>query len=350
MKLFLLGARGSGTDALSRSLHQPPRSVSVRGANFLASLNRLWHATEVRVRRPGVPWVHPEPPAWVDQAVADFGRLLLMHHTQQAPVVVVAEPEAPEVPLKTWFPGAMFLHLVRDGLVAPFAMPGDPLQAARAGLAWAERWSASVAASAGHTPLRFEEIGQALPQLAVALGLPSFGVWDPRPRERMVGPAVEGFACCRAAVEAMASLGHSLPDPGPMSLEIPQLAAARARGLIDQERPGEALALLQSLDTSHPVLLDVIGSASLAGGDEDGAVAAWSEAIRHPEAPRSAWLSMLAMPERPESLATARLARASPDDGIRSAAARWMVARGMDHEAAEAIARVHGLRWYLEPS
>lgn len=349
MKLFLLGARGSGIGALSRALHHPPRSMSVRGADFLSSLDHLWQATEARVRRPGVPWAKPDPPAWVDRAVADFGRLLLKRYAQGAPMVVIAEPEAPVVPLKSWFPGAMVLHLVRDGLQAPFAVPEDPIEAARIGLAWAERWSASVAASAGSAPLRFEHIGQRLPQLGAALGLPAVGVWQPRPRERLIGPAVEGFACCQAAADAMASLGHALPAPGAMSLEIPELAAARARGLIAQGRPGDALALLRTLDASHPVLLDAIGSASLAAGDEAGAAAAWKEALRHPGAPQGAWLSLLAMPERAESLSAARLARVSPNDALRAAAARWMVARGMDHEAAEAVARVHGQRWYLTP-
>lgn len=347
MKVFLVGAKGSGIGALARTLHCPPRSRFLTDRGILATLDRLWQASEARVRRPGTPWAHPDPPAWVDRAVADFGRLLIRQHAEGAPVVGIAEPEAPAARLRAWFPGATILHLVRDGLEAPITLPAAPRAAARAGLDWAQRWSASIEGAAGVPTLRFESVPDLLPQLASSLLLPRVGVWQPRLRQRLTGPAAEGFACCAPAAAAMAALGHPLPAPGPLSLAVPELTAARARGLLAVGQVGEALSLLDAVDGAHPVLADVLGEARLAAGDEDAAVAAWAAAVRHPAAPRSAWISLLAHPDRSESAAAARQARRSADPGIRAAAARWMVARGMDREAAEAVARVHGQRWYV---
>jgi hypothetical protein len=347
VKVFLIGARGSGLGALARALTHPPRSRFLTDRGILSTLDRLWHATEARVRRPGTPWARPEPPDWVDGAVADFGRLLIKQHAEGAAIVGIAEPEAPTERLGRWFPNAMVLHLVRDGLEAPITPPSDPHAAARAGLDWAERWASCATTGEGASVLRFEAIADLLPQLGQAMGLPGVGVWQPRPRQRLVGPAAEGFACCAPAVARMAALGYPVPEPGPLSLAVPRLAAARARGLIAAGQCEAALALLEGAGGEHPVLLDVIGEALLTGGDEDGAAAAWVAALRHPDAPRTAWLSLLSLSARRESASVARHARLSPDPVIRGAAARWMVDRGMDREAAEAVAQVHGERWYL---
>ena len=347
MKVFLIGARGSGIGALARALTHPPRSRFLIDAQILATLERLWMATEARVRRPGTPWARPDPPDWVDGAVADFGRMLIKQHAQGAPVVGIAEPEGSAARIGTWFPAAVVLHLVRNGLQAPITPPDDPIAAAEAGLDWAKRWSDAITAAEGASVIRFEDIGVQLPQIGAALSLP-VGPWQPRPRQHLTGPAVEGFACCGPARQQMAALGHDLPDPGPMSLMVPTLAAAWARALIAEGVPGEALSLLnQTAATDSPVLLDALGDAYRGCGDEDAAAAAWLDAVSLPGAPSSAWVSLLAMSERSEGLAVVRVARTSEDDTVRAAAARWMVDRGMDHEAAEAVARVHGQRWYV---
>ena len=347
MKVFLVGAKGSGVGALARALHAPPVSRFLTNRGILTALDRLWQATEVRVRRPGTPWAHPEPPEWVDAAVADFGRLLIRQHGQGASVVGIAEPEAPTARIQRWFPRATVLHVVRDGLCAPIAVPSDPIAAAQAGLAWAERWAASVEAAAGLPVLQLEALTpEAVAELADALSIPTVGPLDPRPRARLEGPAAEGFACSAAAVRHMAALGYACPQPGALSQTVPALLAARARGLLAADAPEAALAMTES---PHPVVLTVRGEILRALGDEDGAAAAWQAAIVHADAPAEAWLGLLSLSDRPESLPAARRARCAADPTLRAAAARWMVARGMDHEAAEAIARVHGQRWYIAP-
>ena len=76
----------------------------------------------------------------------------------------------------------------------------------------------------------------------------------------------------------------------------------------------------------------------------------WCQALRRPQPPLWVWQRFLALAHRDETLSFAAAARTAAEPALRDAAARWMVARGLDEEAAEALAQVHGRRWYIAPT
>ncbi len=370
--VFLLGAPGSALLALGAELDREPGVRALVPWNVGAMLARLQEATAHRASV----WRGPlgRGGVWIDRAIELFApsvvaaleareresrgdlEVLALGHFELARRVEL---------LAASFRDARFVFCASDGRIAASGrVPDsrDDVELALAGFDWAQVWSSAVAPVLGARGilgrrmivLRPEDLVRAPDvekvRLFEALGLRGVGTWRgtrPWTRAPLVGPALEGFACSRRACVALRALGYDEPAPGEIVARTPKLAAACIRGLLaerDLECAGEWLERTRSLG-SVALLASVEGDFWSARGDVERAFAAWRRAIElDPEEP-DAWTRIFADARRGEALEFAARARRASEPRIRFALARWLVARGLDAEAAELVAHVEHQPW-----
>jgi hypothetical protein len=341
VSLMLMPAANICPRGVARRLSRPPLVTARADRNVPGMLAALWEATEVRARRPVRPWDSPDTPPWITAALEDFGRQLLVDLAQGSEhlVAVHAEMVAHLPVLRRILPDVQHLMLTRDGRLTD--APIDPMDAG-AGLDWAKAWAASIDADVDLLPV--DRVRTADLQGTVLEPLCQ-SPWPERPV--LQGAALAGFSCWAPARDAMRRWGYAELEPPDSVGAQPALIEALARGEAETGDVEAAVSRIQgALRQGEDALLQAtLGDLLAQQGDEGGAHQAWAAAARAGGAP-SVWVALLSQPERPEGLGWIRAACAHQDTSVRAAAARWLVARGMDAESAEAITSVRHERWY----
>jgi tetratricopeptide (TPR) repeat protein len=371
--LFLVGAPGAPLVALARELERDMTFRALLPWNVSAALARLRSGATHRA----IVWqgLEAAAPTWIDSAVRAFGPVLVdslaererREHGDGFDCLVFAHVDHGERfdELVDTFSDARFVELVRDGRIAASGrIPRDAsdADAARAGLAWARAWRAHVApvraraAELGERLLVVREETLAadpareLGRIFRWLGRDEPTTWDgarPWLRARLQGAARDGFGADRGAAELLAALGYE-PEPlGECAVFVPELAAAAARGALERNQLDEARRVLDRALAAgpEPRALAALGALEARCGNEEAACAAWRAATEFGESAPDAWCALFARPARLENLALAPRARVAADPAIRGALARWLVARGLDREAAEIVASVEHTSW-----
>ena len=358
MIVLLTGSPGAGLWRLGSALNACDGARFVSGWHMAKTLHSLWNETEARVRRPGRPWDNPQPPPWVDGAVSDFAELLIRSRAGDAKVMGVVDVETALYieELQRWLPDAVTMFMVRDGCAAPPDPHGtDQVASAMFGLMWAARWARHIEPTlkAPTMVMKAEMVTETVvKQLCDAIGINTPGSWDGAPpRSRLSAAAMEGFACHGLARRCMAQLGYETPELGDLVEVVPDLMAAHCMGLMEEDQVSAAKDLLEGAigRQADPGLLYALGKAYAHTGDLHAASDCWAEATKFAQAGSQSWVALLGQHHHPKVETVVAQARVHSDPVVRDAAARWMVNRGLDHEAAEALANVHGRRWYLQP-
>ena len=157
-----------------------------------------------------------------------------------------------------------------------------------------------------------------------------------------------GFRACEEAA-VLAGVEPDLGGADEIGTVPPQLvqAWAQAYQAAGADDVGDALFSLAA--ERHPDAGEVIVSFAdslLGRGLEDEAVDVLLAGLRVQHAEAGLWRRMLALSHRSESVEVAARAWDHPDQTVRGALARWLVARGVDEAAAEAAAGVQNTDWY----
>ncbi|MEL6349682.1 MAG: hypothetical protein AAFV53_41645 [Myxococcota bacterium] len=345
--LLLLGAPNVGLDTLAEALSHAP-GVRIRGDwDLVAVLRGLWEATESAARRPAVPWRRPDAPEWLDGTLADYARLLVHLEGQSTTRFGVAHTALARHLLQVakWLPPFQFVHLARDPMHAAISLSPDLSTAAtaEAGLRWAKIWTNHVEPP---TSVRLPAVRVESLDPGSLIGVSGVR-WRPPALPQLPPAAAEGFACHPTAPTLMSAFGYTPPAVGALSETVPGLIVARAEGDPTQAQRRLESGLRRSSDGR---LWNALGELHRRQGAESEACRCFTVSIHSPNTPTAAWTNLLSMPHREESLDIIGSARQNPQIEIRAAAARWMVARGMDQESAEVLANVHGYRWYVAPN
>lgn len=324
---------------------------------FPSFLQRLREATQHRA----TVWqgVDARPADWIEPALQRLAEATALALTRGDGWCIDARPDnAWELEwLSRTLPDAHFVLLVRAGRLAP-ASVSTPLAA----LDWAREWArasgpiAEAAESLGARAqvVREEELvaepSRVLANVAERLELPTPRAWNgPAPQSCAPLPndLFECFTACGAARRWSTALGYELPWPGADCDRWPDVALELVRTLVAEQRLDEARShaahavALQPCGATH----EALGLVELRAGRETQAVQCFLRAIQAEEGRVGPWRELFALSHRPELLVVAEFARASQQAEIRAVLARWLVARGLDREAAEVVANVAHQPW-----
>lgn len=181
-----------------------------------------------------------------------------------------------------------------------------------------------------------------LAALVAKLGLAGPRQWQgarPQARSRPGERNLEALALDLAARRAWAALGVELPAPDAALARRPELALTAARSLMaegDLDSAERALGLAaERAPDAH--VFSALGRLRLLQQREDEAVPCLLRALHMDAGCVEAWQALLALPHRAEPLAVIEFARVSPEREVRLALSRFLIARGMDAEAAEVV-------------
>ncbi len=367
--VLLCGAPGSSLLVLARELDGAAQARVLFPWNLGAALEELGSATRARA----LAWRGPlgEEQTWIERSLQLAAPALvaaLVEREQRARGRIEwlglghYALAAHAARLARALPEALCVLVGRDGRVVPRERiaSGEPAAQARAGFAWAEQWSRCV----GPLVESAEAFGERLVALdedelcadpaqvkTILLGSRQRLDWRgtrPWMRERLAGAALAGFACSRRARQLQIALGHGPLEPDAQVLALPDLALEFALGALEEGDLARAAAVLpRGRETGRlgARLECARGSLALAEGDRARAADAWGRAIECAPAEPEAWERLFALVDEPllEDLAPRALALEVPR--VRRALARWLVARGLDPEAAEIVARVEHQDW-----
>jgi len=357
--VMVTGAPNAPAAYLLKAFEQAGAAVAV-GYDLWSMLQRLRDGTQHRA----MAWqgVHAKPADWIDPAVARLAQVFLeafamrVRQARSNPDALLAVwspnvgPHCEE--LAGMLPGVRWIHLLESGVSAR-------ADSESAGFDWAETWSRAVAAGSAlaaklgerlHT-VRAEELvrdprsalqatfawldGSAPPPANFAPAALSAG-------PRLAGRALVGFAAHPRAERWMRELQYELPRDA-AAQAAPQTSARRARVWIelgDSERAEQELAR-RAPGAERSVVLGRLRSKQ---GRADEAATAYLHALELDETASEAFVALFDA-ARPEALRLAPFARTHADVLVRSALARWLVARGLDAEAAEIVASVENTGW-----
>ena len=345
--IFVIGAPRSGTSLLRR---------------LISSQGRLYVSPELRilelVKIAGMLAVGSGPSQRLSPRGLAMGRrfadalarnqlqaLGKVRYGDKYPPYCAAIPE-----LDALFPGAMFIHIVRDGrdVVASLAQ----VRAANRG--WrreanippipelAKDWASFVIRArqssrkreGRYHELRYEHLlADPVPVLRAALRFLGEdidaamieGMGQIRPgrswRETLSPSELQDFAQVPIAEQLVTALGYP-PTPLPCDRAL-------------QGAPADAVEAAVARGEGQPALWAARGGAALAAGQPRAAVPDLLRAIRGPEVVADARAQLLAMPETPESVFAAINSLDAPS--ARPALVRWAVGRGLDEAAAAAL-------------
>ena len=334
--LLLAPGANLSPQAVARTLHQPPQVQARADRDVAGIVASLWEETEHRAQRPARPWASSETPDWILASIRDFAAQLLHELSGGAPNLVAVHPGAAThiQVARRILPNTPVISLLRDGTFSP-----SPVRDALGGLRWAQTWAASTIE--GVPCVSVERV----PAAAVrgTLLAPLAGLRPP-PMPQLSPEAMLGFGCWEPARAAMARAGYAAPPRPHAPPEHPALIEAYAAG----EPLEAAVLLLERALKRHPDgrLWAALGERLAEAGEQQSAFCAWISAIESEQSPPSAWIALLGHPEQDHMLPHLSEACRHPDAQVRAATARWLVARGMDEEAAEAVTQVRDERWY----
>ncbi len=324
---------------------------------FASYLQRLREATQHRA----TVWqgVGARPAEWIDPALRRVADVTAHALTQGARWSVDARVDnACEFELLgDALPQARFVLLVRDGRFAP-----APVETPQAALDWAREWARACepivrtaqGLGARAPVVRDEDLvvdpSRVMASIVQSLGLDSPCEWTgPAPQrcEPLAPALLECFAAHGPARALSEQLGYALPAPGPECERSPEVALELVRSLLSEGRVDDARARATRALALHACAAthEAVGLVELRSGRETQAVHSLLRAIQADVNRVGPWRELFALAHRPELLAVAEFARLSTQPRVRFALARWLVARGLDREAAEIVADVAHQPW-----
>ena len=367
---LLCGAPGSSLLLLARELDTGPRARVLFPWNLGAALEELARATRERAQAwqgplaAEVPWIERSlelaAPALVEALLErerglrgpiewlGIGHFALARHAARLARVL---------------PAARFVLCGDDGCIAPsgrIPAQADARAQAWAGFEWGQQWSASVGPLLALGPVLGERLivlgedelardpESVKTQLLGSTEPLNWGTTRPWKRERLPGPALAGFACSRAARGLQQALGREPLEPDAEVLVFPELAAEFALGALEEGDLERAQAVLPRRAEPGPAgarVELVRGRLALARGDRERAVAAWLAALELDPEQGEAFERLFELGDERCLPELAGRARHSGVARVRHALARWLVARGLDAQAAELLARVEHQGW-----
>lgn len=310
----------------------------VRAARFeLATmLLRLREATRSRATI----WqgVEAGPVEWIDPAVRRFAPDIVQLLGQGLPTLVLAHPDHGRhlELLEAALPDARFV------IVASLPTePGVPAtEFIEPALRRAQRLGARLRIVLGEELSRDPDT--VLASLVETFGLAGARRWQgPRPQPHLdPSPRVlDLLAVDSDSHRTWTALGQTLPDVDDVLERSPELGVRVARSRIadgDLEGAERALGAAGQIEQGS-ALFSALGLLRLRQRRESDAVHCLLRALHLDETNSEAWVALLSLPQRAETLAVAPFARRSKDAAVRRALARWLVARGLDAEAAEVV-------------
>jgi hypothetical protein len=346
-RLVLLG--GPPNPNLELVASELARQPGVRRIEFefAAMLARLREATEHRA----AVWrgVNGRAPEWIAPAVVRFGArivealqgeesLLLAAHVDNARRIELLASALPQATF------VVVLHAGRDLSAGDWLACVEPVRRAEAHLGsrlvlvrdeeLVRDSTAAFAALCGRLELASTPWSGAQAHADPAPGLTR----DARHVKLEVLAALQHF-------------GYDAPDPMAVVERRPELLCAFARSLLAAGRLDEAAAALEPLEVApDSAVHTALGLLAAGRGREREAAHAFLRAIQADVHQVDAWIELFAMPHRSEPCAVAEFARHHQDLRVRAALARWLVARGLDAEAAEIVAHVEHQPWRRCPN
>jgi hypothetical protein len=280
--------------------------------------------------------------------------------------------------LEALFPGAQFVHVVRDGRdVAATQLAEQSTHAAlrhanaapQTYAAAAASWQEHVATARAHAqrlgPARYHELRYedflAAPEPTLARLLAFLGLeFDHAMRDalsaalapQLGAPAgcdsaplsireLREFAAFAPAEELLLELGYpATPTQSRAPMAEPARISAEAQREYAAGRVDAARALLQAhvdAGVDHPLVWSDLAVLENHAGRVDQAVRLLVRAVRAPAAPLEAALNLLALPARDESLYALERVFDVEHPELITALYAWLIARGASAAAAEAI-------------
>lgn len=377
MELFVLGVPGAGWADLSRALDRRAGVALLVGFSVPSVLARLRAATHQRatdwlgLAGGEVPWLDGALDRFAHELVAALrSRALLARRARAECFGTAHEDNALAVDLLAeLFPDARFCAWIRSGLRAPralFRREDDAHALARAGVAWARAWTAHVGpiervatklgprlcavcdddphvAWARAHAFAVEASGAApADRASIPVELAPRGV---QLDELLAGPARAGFLAHAPARRWMNALGFDVPPIDPEWRSLPAVAIELARGFMADGCFDEADAVLAGVESLDAAVLCASADIALARGERDLAAQRYGYAITRDRCAIEAWEKLFQFADADTALEFSAEARTSEEPRVRAALARWLVARGLDAEAAEIVGRVEHSPW-----
>ncbi|TAJ14204.1 MAG: sulfotransferase [Planctomycetota bacterium] len=280
--------------------------------------------------------------------------------------------------LEALFPGAQFVHIVRDGRdVAQSLLANQaalrlwrnaewtPKTYAAAAAMWHEHVAGARAHAARLGPARYHELCYeelvAAPQATLAKLLAFLGVEleadgvaggvraalarvssQPRRWTETLAPSeLAQFASYAPAEELLAALGYPATPAPRGGADFDAHAASRsAQRACAEGRSDAAIAELRAhaaAGADHPLLWSDLAVLENGAGRSEEAVRLLVRALRTDQPPLEAALNLLALPQRDESVFALEHAFAGEHPELITAIHGWLLARGASAAAAEAI-------------
>ncbi len=362
-KLLMVGALNHVATTLRNELAARPGVAFVRW-NLGAMLTRMREATENRA----MVWqgVRATKPAWAASAVERFGPELLARLEERAGRaerifgVLHFENSLRIEALAAAFTDAKFLHVVRDGTVPVCA--GDDAAAPTWAMYVEPIVRMEVQLGTRLLTVREEDLRvdptRELARVLDWLELDGPREWttafaravDPRrvsqllppPQARLSGASLQVFLAHGPARRLLEHFDYAAPEPDASIEKSSHGAQWWAQHLVEAGRFDEADALLVRCLQRAPSagLHEALGDLRARQHRDADAVLAYLRAIQLDAGHVSAWTKIFAFTQRPEPMKLVEYARSAPQVEVRRAFSRWLIARGLDPEAAQIIATV----------
>jgi hypothetical protein len=339
-------------ELLSTALMAHPHLSPRDGVQLERFWSKLETHTRARVHSDKLPWDHNR--GWVEDLVRHEVQAAAIRGGTHRSLWRVRQPGRAHA-LSDLLDGAKVAVLATDGRHALVgAAKGDDPEAAavEAGRQWAQAHDSLMSLPADirvltgghHTPEAVLR-GLSLPRHAPTEA--TFALLNRLPSPA-VSPTLDAAFCAwPPAAALLTSMGLRV---SPRVSAHPAALAARATHAAACGQAEPALALAERALATQPATAartEAI-NALLQLGEEDRAVRhlqRWRREADHP----AAWSRLLGLHAHPVSGQLAPLARRHRDIEVRGALARWLVANGLDRQAAEVLARVRTEDWHMEP-
>ena len=376
--IFVVGADGPVVAALADWFGLHPSVHTRFGVNVPGIIEVVRDATSLRAKHPDRPW-DPDP-TWFQSPINGYADFVLRFFRSQhgaarfcdgGPTYAFALSSLAEV-----MPAARFVHLFQDGReICAAALDGVVGREARLAkcVAVARDWSALVAAArdgmlAGGWGRSMEislSAWRCSPEPIALAVLDFLGLEKADPMmasfHQLNAKMMHSYELTQEEQSAFLSWGPAkkmLESAGLLGASRPEASVSEAGDVIEVvEARADSWALNECWEEAEKELVDALkksddgrlwaslGRLYLRQNNEDACVVCLIKAVSYEQADETVWSDLLSLHHREETVIVSQIARKSPVLGVRAAAARWLVARGLDEEAAEVVTNVERQEW-----